>query len=187
MVTGDHTATAAFVAKQLGIQNFIAEVSPIEKANFIQSLQTKGKKVAFIGDGINDAVALSQANIGVAVGTAADISLEVADIVMLSDNLEQLIIALDLSTTIANRIKLNLGWAFAYNIIMVPLAAGILYYPFKFSIPPAFAGLSDLLSSVPVILFSLLLHRYQPPKVIRKQSKETKEDYIITMPQDFQQ
>jgi len=188
MVTGDHSATAAFVAKQLGIHKFMAEVSPIEKANFIQSLQTKGQKVAFIGDGINDAVALGQANIGVAVGTAADISLEVADIVMLSDNLEQLITALDLCKTIANRIKLNLGWAFAYNIIMIPLAAGILYYPFKFSIPPAFAGLSDLLSSVPVILFSLLLHRYQPPKVIRKQSKgETKEDYVITMPQDFQQ
>jgi len=164
MVTGDNKTTASFIAKQLGIDHIVAEVSPIEKANFIKSLQTKGNKVAFLGDGVNDAVALSQADIGIAVGTAADLSLEVADIVMLSDNLDQLLVAIDLSKTVSNRIKINLTWAFAYNIIMIPLAAGVLYYPFHFSIPPAFAGLSDLLSSVPVILFSLLLHRYKPPK-----------------------
>jgi len=116
-----------------------------------------------LGDGVNDAIALSQADVGFAVGTAADLSLEVADVVMLSDNLYLLVVAIDLSKSVYGRIKINLGWAFAYNLIMLPLAAGVLY-PVGFSIPPAIAGLSDLLSSLPVIMFSLLLHRYRAPK-----------------------
>uniref|UniRef100_A0A6B2KXD4 HMA domain-containing protein n=1 Tax=Arcella intermedia TaxID=1963864 RepID=A0A6B2KXD4_9EUKA len=162
MVTGDHKITAQVIANQLGIQNYIAEVSPGEKATFIKDLQEKGRKVVMLGDGVNDAVALSQSNVGIAVGKAADLSVEVADIILLTDNLKHLLIALDLSKTIYNRIKINLVWAFGYNIIMIPLAAGVFYYPGHVAIPPAFAGLSDLLSSVPVIIFSLLLHYYNP-------------------------
>jgi len=164
MITGDHKSTASFISKQLGIENVVSEALPIDKSNFIRDLQKQGMRVAMLGDGVNDAVALSQADIGIAVGTAADLSLEVADIVMLSDNLHRLIVALDLSKTVYRRIKINLAWAFMYNIIMLPLAAGILHVPFHFSIPPAIAGLSDLVSSVPVIIFSLLLHNYTAPK-----------------------
>jgi len=164
MITGDHKATAEVIAQQLGIDNVEAEALPIDKAKIIENLQSRGMHVAMLGDGVNDAVALSQANIGIAVGTAADLSLEVADIVMLSDNLHSVIVALDLSKTVYRRIKINLCWAFGYNFIMLPLAAGILQVPAGFHIPPAIAGLSDLVSSVPVILFSLLLHRYTAPK-----------------------
>jgi len=163
MITGDHESTASVIAKQLGIENVVADALPIHKANIIGDLQNRGMHVAMLGDGVNDAVALSQADIGIAVGTAADLSLEVADIVMLSDNLHLLIIALDLSKTVYQRIKINLGWAFMYNIVMLPLAAGVLQVPLGFSIPPAFAGLSEILSSVPVILFSWLLQRYKAP------------------------
>jgi len=163
MITGDHESTAAVIAAQLGIENVVAGASPIEKSNFILNLQNQGKHVAMLGDGVNDAVALSQANVGIAVGTAADLSLEVADIVMLSDNLHGLVVALDLSKTVYQRVKINLGWAFAYNLITMPIAAGVLY-PVGVAIPPAFAGLSELLSSVPVILFSLLLYKYKAPK-----------------------
>jgi len=164
MITGDHKSTAAVIAKQLGIENVVADALPIEKANVIKDLQNQGMHVAMLGDGVNDAVALSQADVGIAVGTAADLSLEVANIVMLSDNLHRLLIALDLSRTVYRRIKINLGWAFMYNIVMLPLAAGVLQVPLGFYIPPAFAGLSDLFSSIPVILFSLLLHRYKAPE-----------------------
>jgi len=164
MITGDHKSTAGVIAKQLGIENVVADALPIDKAIVVRDLQKRGMHVAMLGDGVNDTVALSQADVGIAVGTAADLSLEVADIVMLSDNLHRLIVALDLSRTVYRRIKINLGWAFMCNIVMLPLAAGVLQVPLGFSIPPAFAGLSDLLSSVPVILFSLLLHRYKAPK-----------------------
>jgi Cu+-exporting ATPase len=163
MITGDHKSTANFIANQLGIDHVIAEALPLDKAKLIKEIQAKGRRVAMLGDGVNDAVALSQADVGVAVGTAADLSLEVADVVMLSDNLYQLVVALDLCKVVYRRIKINLVWAFGYNLIVLPLAAGILY-PIGFSIPPAFAGLSDLLSSLPVILFSLLLHLYKAPK-----------------------
>jgi len=100
---------------------------------------------------------------------------------MLSDNLEQLIVAIDLCKTVVNRIRINLAWAFSYNIIFVPLAAGVLYYPFKISIPPAFLGFSDLLSSVPVILFSLLLHRYMPPPLHKNQVYSDNDDVVIQL------
>jgi len=168
MITGDHKSTAIYIAKQLGIplHNVVAEALPATKARVVADLQNKGMRVAMLGDGVNDAVALSQANVGIAVGSAADLSLEVADIVMLSNNLELVVVALDIGKSVYNRIKLNLGWAFLYNLIAVPIAAGVLY-PFGITIPPAFSGLADLLSSIPIILFSLSLHRYQAPKFFK--------------------
>jgi len=163
IITGDHKTTALYIAKQLGIDNVVAETLPADKARIVADLQNKGMHVAMLGDGVNDAVALSQADVGVAVGTAADISLEVANVVMLSDNLHLLVVALDIGKSVFRRIKLNLAWALIYNVLALPLAAGVLF-SFGVVIPPAFAGLADILSSIPIIMFSLLLHFYKAPK-----------------------
>jgi len=116
-----------------------------------------------VGDGVNDAIALSQAHVGIAVGTAVDLSMEVASVVMLCDEFHLLLTTLHLSKTVQRRITINLMWAFLYNIIMLPMAAGALYVPLGVSIPPVIAGFNELLSSLPVLFFSLLLNRYNPP------------------------
>ncbi|WP_248313443.1 heavy metal translocating P-type ATPase [Bosea sp. F3-2] len=161
MVTGDNARTAQAIAKRLGITEVIAEVLPTDKANVVKSLQAAGAKVAFVGDGINDAPALAQADVGLAIGTGTDIAIESADVVLMSGDLNGVPKAIALSqATIAN-IRQNLSWAFGYNIVLIPVAAGALYPQFGILMSPMFAGLAMALSSVSVLTNALRLKRFK--------------------------
>lgn len=160
MITGDNKRTAEAIAKRLGIDEVVAEVLPTGKAEVVKSLQAGGTKVAFVGDGINDAPALAQADVGVAIGTGTDIAIESADVVLMSGDLNGVAKAIALSqATIAN-IRQNLAWAFGYNVVLIPVAAGALYPAFGILMSPMFAGLAMALSSVSVLANALRLKRF---------------------------
>ncbi|SEG19947.1 heavy metal translocating P-type ATPase [Bosea lathyri] len=160
MITGDNSRTAHAIAKRLGIGEVVAEVLPTDKADVVKSLQAKGAKVAFVGDGINDAPALAQADVGLAIGTGTDIAIESADVVLMSGDLNAVAKAIGLSqATIAN-IRQNLIWAFGYNVLLIPVAAGALYPSFGVLMSPMFAGLAMALSSVSVLTNALRLKRF---------------------------
>ncbi|NML22153.1 copper-translocating P-type ATPase [Pseudoflavitalea sp. G-6-1-2] len=157
MFTGDNQQTAAAVAAQVGIQNFKAEALPADKANFVKSLQEQGKVVAMVGDGINDSQALAQADISIAMGKGSDIAIDTAGMSLISSDLQQIPKALALSRSTVRAIRQNLFWAFIYNLIGIPLAAGILYPVNGFLLNPMIAGAAMALSSVSVIGNSLRL------------------------------
>lgn len=163
MITGDNARTADAIAKKVGIENVISEVLPQDKAREVKRLQDKGDVVAFVGDGINDAPALAQADVGIAVGSGTDIAIESGDIVLVKDNLLDAVAGVQLSRKVMGRIKLNLFWAFAYNAVLIPVAAGLLYPTFGITFRPEYAGLAMALSSVTVVSLSLLLKGYVPP------------------------
>jgi len=157
MLTGDNQQTAAAVATQVGIKQFKAEVLPADKANFIKQLQAEGKVVAMVGDGINDSQALAQADVSIAMGKGSDIAMDVAKITLITSDLQSVPQVLKLSSKTVRGIKQNLFWAFIYNIIGIPLAAGVLY-PFNgFLLNPMIAGAAMALSSVSVVSNSLRL------------------------------
>ncbi|WP_297828109.1 heavy metal translocating P-type ATPase [uncultured Methanobrevibacter sp.] len=163
MLTGDNEATALTVAKDVGIDNVKAGILPENKLNIVKEIQSRNtKKVLFVGDGINDAPALTQADIGVAMGNGTDIAMESGDIVVMEGDLENVVAAVQFSKKVMRRIKENIFWAFAYNIILIPIAAGVLYPAFGITFEPALAGLAMALSSVTVISLSLMLKRYVP-------------------------
>jgi P-type Cu+ transporter len=157
MLTGDHEKTANFLANKMGIDNVIAEVLPKDKASEIQKLQHKGYRVAMVGDGINDAPALAISDVGIAMGTGTDIAIESAGITLLGGNLNKIPIAIQLSKQTMKIIKQNLFWAFLYNVIGIPIAAGILYPIFGITLNPAIAGAAMAFSSVSVVSNSLRL------------------------------
>ena len=164
MLTGDNESTALSVAKGVGIDNVKAGILPENKLDIVQNIQSNGtKKVLFTGDGINDAPALTQADIGVAMGNGTDIAMESGDVVVMEGDLENVVAAVQFSKKVMRRIKENIFWAFAYNSILIPVAAGVLYPNFGIMFKPEFAGLAMALSSVTVISLSLLLKRYVPP------------------------
>ncbi|TDH70893.1 hypothetical protein CCR75_004999 [Bremia lactucae] len=164
MLTGDNARTALTIADQLGIsrRNVMAEVVPSQKSSKIKQLQSTGRIVAMVGDGINDSPALAQANLGISIAGGTEIAVETAGMVLMKANLYDVITALDLSRTIFNRIRLNYVWALGYNCLLIPLAAGVLF-PYGVSIPPMFAGGAMAISSVSVVMSSLLLRYYSPP------------------------
>ena len=163
MITGDNARAAAVIGRQAGIERIIAQVLPQDKAGEVRKLQERGEVVAFIGDGINDAPALAQADIGIAVGGGTDVAIESGDIVLVRDDLRDAVAAVQLSRKVMSRIRQNLFWAFAYNTALVPLAAGALYPALGVLLPPEVAGLAMAMSSVTVVTLSLLLKKYVPP------------------------
>ncbi|MQC01605.1 copper-translocating P-type ATPase [Limosilactobacillus reuteri] len=158
MLTGDNKRVAQAIADEVGIDRVIAEVMPNDKAQQIKELQDKGKKVAFVGDGINDAPALSTADVGIAMGSGTDIAIDSGGIVLVQNDLRGVVRALDTSKKTFNRIKLNLFWALIYNVIGIPIAAGLFAFV-GFTLSPELAGLAMAFSSVSVVSSSLLLNK----------------------------
>ncbi|KAK7412990.1 hypothetical protein VNO78_04795 [Psophocarpus tetragonolobus] len=165
MVTGDNWRTARAVAKEVGIQDVRAEVLPAGKADVVHSFQKDGSIVAMVGDGINDSPALAAADVGMAVGAGTDIAIEAADYVLMRNNLEDVITAIDLSRKTFSRIRLNYVFAMAYNVVSIPVAAGVFYPSLGIKLPPWVAGACMALSSVSVVCSSLLLKRYRKPRL----------------------
>ena len=164
MLTGDRATVAKAIGKEVGIQNdrILAEVRPAEKAATIRQLQIGGAVVAMVGDGINDAPALAQADLGVAIGTGADVAVEASDITLVGDNLRSVPAAIQLSRATMRAIRQNLAWAFGYNLILIPVAAGALFPLTGWLLSPALAAGAMALSSVSVVSNSLRLRQFQP-------------------------
>ncbi len=163
MVSGDNERAAKAIANEVGIFEVHAEILPEEKVNVVKSYQEKGLKVLFGGDGVNDAPALAQADVGVAMGAGTDVAIEAGDIVLIKDDLRDVVTAIDLSKKTIRRVKMGLFWALIYNAIGIPLAAGLSFVWFGAPIPAVFAGLAMSLSSVSVVINALLLKRYKNP------------------------
>ena len=162
MITGDNKRTADAIAHQIGIDRVIAEVLPQDKEAEVKKLQAQGEVVAFVGDGINDAPALAQADVGIAIGSGTDVAIESGDIVLMKDDLLDAVAAVQLSKKVMGRIKGNIFWAFAYNAALIPVAAGVLYPSFGITFRPELAALAMAASSVTVVTLSLLLTKYIP-------------------------
>ncbi|KAG2573895.1 hypothetical protein PVAP13_7KG284700 [Panicum virgatum] len=166
MVTGDNWGTANAIGKEVGIQKIIAEAKPEQKAEMVKELQLSGRTVAMVGDGINDSPALVSADVGLAIGAGTDVAIEAADIVLMKSNLEDVITAIDLSRKTFFRIRMNYVWALGYNVIGIPIAAGVLFPSSRFRLPPWVAGAAMAASSVSVVCWSLLLRYYKSPKIV---------------------
>lgn len=161
MLTGDNKRTALAIAKELGIDKVLAEVLPKDKVDEIKKLQGEGLKAAFVGDGINDAPALTQADLGIAIGSGSDVAIEAGDIILIKDDLRDVVMALDLSRYAMKKIKQNLFFSFFYNSLGIPIAAGLLYPFTGFLLNPMLAGTTMAFSSVSVVSNSLLMRRYK--------------------------
>ncbi|GLJ04984.1 hypothetical protein SUGI_0008370 [Cryptomeria japonica] len=164
VVTGDNWGTAKAIAKEVGIETVMAETLPEGKADKVKELQMSGMTVAMVGDGINDSPALVAADVGMAIGAGTDIAIEAADIVLMRSNLEDVITAIDLSKVTFKRIRLNYLWALGYNVMGIPIAAGLLFPFTGFRLPPWIAGAAMAASSVSVVCCSLLLRYYKRPR-----------------------
>ena len=164
MLTGDHPATAQAIAQEVGVSQVIAQVLPTEKEGHIAQLQAQGHQVAMVGDGINDAPALARAEVGIAIGAGSDIALDSADLVLMKSDLLDAVTAVRLSRATLRNIKENLFWAFCYNAICIPVAAGVFYPLFHLQLSPMLASAAMSLSSVCVVTNALRLRRFRPTK-----------------------
>jgi len=162
MLTGDNRLTAEAVGRRAGVDRVLAEVLPADKAREIAALQQEGRRVAMVGDGINDAPALAQADVGIAMGSGTDVAIEAADVTLVRGDLRGVVTAVDLSRQTIRVIKENLIWAFGYNVVLIPVAAGVLYPLSGVLLSPILAGAAMAFSSVSVVMNSLRLKRWQP-------------------------
>jgi P-type Cu+ transporter len=162
MLTGDHQRTAIAIAAQAGIDRVLAEVLPEAKARQIDALREAGSVVAMVGDGINDAPALAQADVGIAMGSGTDVAIEAADVTLMRGDLRGVEAAVELSRRTIRIVKENLAWAFGYNVVLIPVAAGLLYPVIGVLLSPILAGAAMAFSSVSVVTNSLRLKRWRP-------------------------
>jgi len=162
MITGDNRRTAEAIARKVGIDRVLAEVLPQDKAQEVKKLQTQGKKVAMVGDGVNDAPALAQAEVGMAIGSGTDVAKETGDIILIKDDIRDVVVALEVAKATMRKVKQNLFWAFFYNTLGIPLGAGLFYSIASVIISPELAGLMMAVSSISVTLNTLLLKGFKP-------------------------
>ncbi len=179
LVTGDNAQTASYVARQVGIAEVKAGVLPQEKEALIRQLQTQGMTVAMVGDGINDAPALTRADVGIALGAGTDVAVESADIVLMQEDLRSVAGALSISRAVFYNIRQNLFWAFFYNIVGIPLAAGVFYPFFGWQLSPMFAAAAMSLSSVCVVMNALRLRFFKLPYEPKQEEKRTMEKTLV--------
>ena len=173
MLTGDNAKTAEAIRKQVGVDRVVAEVFPQDKEKEIRRLQEKGRKVAMVGDGINDAPALARADVGIAIGAGTDVAIESADIVLMKSDLLDVSTAVQLSKAVIRNIKQNLFWAFIYNIIGIPVAAGVFYLSFGLKLNPMIGAFAMSFSSVFVVSNALRLRWFKARHLAKPEQKET--------------
>ena len=163
MISGDNRGTSGAIAEQVGILRYFAEVLPAQKSEIIRKLQDEEhRKVAMVGDGINDAPALAQADVGIAIGSGSDIAVETGGIILMRDDLRDVAAGIQLSRKTMAKVKQNLFWAFAYNVALIPVAAGVLYLLIGVLLNPILSGAAMAMSSVTVVANSLSLRRFRP-------------------------
>jgi len=165
LVSGDSKRGAEAVAKEVGIEDVVSDVLPSQKADLVKKLQREGRHVAMVGDGINDAAALAQADVGLAIGTGTDIAMEASDITLIRGDLRGVVTAFDLARRTMRTIRANLVWAFLYNVVGIPIAAGALYPAFHILLSPVFASAAMAWSSLSVVLNSLTLRRFRAARL----------------------
>jgi len=161
ILTGDVESIAKSVAEKLGINGVLSELRPEEKARVVEKLQERGYRVVYVGDGVNDAIAMARSFVGIAMSSGADILRETGDAVIVNDKLSTLIDMLEFSKAARRKFIENLGWAFIYNSTLIPIAMGLLYEPFNIMLRPEYAALAMILSDISVVANSILLFRWK--------------------------
>ena len=162
MITGDNRRTAEAIARQMGIDRVLAEVLPQDKAEEVKKVQAQGKRVAMVGDGINDAPALAQADVGIAIGSGTDVAKETGHVILMKEDLRDVVTAIEVAKAAMRKVKENLFWAFIYNTLGIPIAAGIVYPVFGWVVSPELAAAFMAISSVTVTMNTQLMRRFVP-------------------------